>query len=535
MTRHACRLWRTSNLARSTQIGVAAVLAFSIIVVAAWAAPPVPSFTFSPSNPVVGEQVRFTSTSTDPDNNINRTRWDLDNDGSFDDGSSSTVTRTFTTTGSKTVRLEVRDGSGTTRTTSRTFTVNANGAPVPNFAVSPASPLTGQGITLTSTSTDPEGRPLTVRWDTNNNNLYGDASGSPVTIQGFSTNGPRVIGIQVTDSGGLVRTLRRTITIGNRLPVASFSVSATEVDTGESIRFSSTSTDPDGQIQLTEWDFDGDGQYDDASGSVVTHSFSNDGNRAVGLKVTDNDGGSRITTQQVTVRNRPPTASFTYSPNAPFTGDEVVLTSTSTDPDGQVARYEWDLDDDGEFDDAEGSEARVRFDQPGSYQVGLRVRDDDGRRSSPVFDTIDVLQRPAPPPPGPVGQGGTGDARRRTLIPFPRVRIRGVTTATGARIDLLGVRTPGGTRILVRCRGVGCPYSRRVRRARFPESQVRTLRLPGFRRRYLAAGTVLRIFIIDDGVIGKYTRFDIRRAQRPPRRIDRCAVPGRFRVRRCPA
>jgi hypothetical protein len=46
---------------------------------------------------------------------------------------------------------------------------------------------------------------------------------------------------------------------------------------------------------------------------------------------------------------------------------------------------------------------------------------------------------------------------------------------------------------------------------------------------------VIRIFVIDDGVIGKYTSFVIRRGLRAPRRVDRCAVPGRFRVRSCPA
>jgi hypothetical protein len=232
-----------------------------------------------------------------------------------------------------------------------------------------------------------------------------------------------------------------------------------------------------------------------------------------------------------------PRASFVYAPEKPFAGDEVVLTSTSTSEDGEIDEHEWDLDGDGEFDDAEGEEVRTSFAQPGSYVVGLRVRD-DRRRSRPFFDTIEVSSRPDPgtSPPGtsPPGTGPSGDAfGPRLLNPFPRVRIRGVTTPTGARIDLLSVLTPGGTRVLVRCKGRGCPWRRKIRKARFGTTLARTVRIPGFRRRHLRAGTVLQVFVTRRGMIGKYTRFRIRR-MKAPLRVDRCTAPGAARAARCP-
>jgi PKD repeat protein len=548
MDRFARLIRRPSNIARSAQVAVAALVAFSLIVVAAWAEEPNARFELSPTNPVEGELVTFTSTSTDEDGDINSITWDLDdNSSSFNDGSGPTASKRYDCDVddhdggpppcSITARIRVQDRQGDVDTASRSFTVRANTPPVAAFSVNPESPQTGQEVTLTSSSSDPDGRPLTERWDTDGNGSYETAGSSDRKITlSFPENEVRTVGLQVTDSGGTVRTTTRNITIRNRLPVASFDASAQEIDTGEPVEFTSTSTDPDGQVQTAEWDLDGDGEYDDATGNEVTHSFTDDGSRSVGLMVTDDDGGSDATSDQVTVRNRRPTASFTYTPNAPFAGDEIVLTSTSTDSDGQIEEYEWDFDGDVVVLDDHGPEARIRFDQPGSYQVGLKVTDDDDRESE-VFDTIDVAPRPAPGQPSPPGGdpgGGTGNAVRRALIPFPTVRIRGVTTATGARIDLLSVRTPGGVRILVRCRGRSCPYARRLRRARFAESQVRTIKLPGFNRRHLRAGTVIQIFVIDNGVIGKYTRFEIRRALRPPRRIDRCAAPGRFRVRSCP-
>jgi len=58
--------------------------------------------------------------------------------------------------------------------------------------------------------------------------------------------------------------------------------------------------------------------------------------------------------------------------------------------------------------------------------------------------------------------------------------------------------------------------------------------MPGFKRRHLRAGTVLEVFVTQKGMIGKYTRFKIRRLK-APLRTDSCTAPGRTRVRRCPA
>ena len=75
--------------------------------------PPVASFVYSPAAPLSLQPVTFTSTSTDPDGTIAQIRWDTDGDNNFnDDGSDIEAERTFTTAGSKTVRLRVTDDDG---------------------------------------------------------------------------------------------------------------------------------------------------------------------------------------------------------------------------------------------------------------------------------------------------------------------------------------------------------------------------------------------------------------------------------------
>ncbi len=55
------------------------------------------------------------------------------------------------------------------------------------------------------------------------------------------------------------------------------------------VKFTSVSSDPDGTIVATKWDF-GDGEQ--AEGAAVTHVFVNEGSFAVTLTVTDDDGAS---------------------------------------------------------------------------------------------------------------------------------------------------------------------------------------------------------------------------------------------------
>ena len=47
----------------------------------------------------------------------------------------------------------------------------------------------------------------------------------------------------------------------------------------------------------------------------------------------------------------------TVTPVSPSTGDSVTFTSTSTDPDGQTVTQAWDLDNDGQFNDGNGTTA----------------------------------------------------------------------------------------------------------------------------------------------------------------------------------
>ncbi len=89
---------------------------------------PKPAIAFSPSTPQAGDVVSFFSTSVDQDGYIASQRWDLDHDGSFDDGSATLASRIFPVPGEYIVGLRVVDNSGSAADAQVTVTVLPPGA-----------------------------------------------------------------------------------------------------------------------------------------------------------------------------------------------------------------------------------------------------------------------------------------------------------------------------------------------------------------------------------------------------------------------
>jgi hypothetical protein len=91
--------------------------------------------------------------------------------------------------------------------------------------------------------------------------------------------------------------------------------------------------------------------------------------------------------------NRPPAANFSYSPANPAAGIPVLFDGRlSSDSDGIISVYEWDMDGDGLFDDAAGAEVSWSF-SSGQHTVSLRVTDDHGSSHS-YSQTLTISDTP---------------------------------------------------------------------------------------------------------------------------------------------
>ena len=94
--------------------------------------------------------------------------------------------------------------------------------------------------------------------------------------------------------------------------------------------------------------------------TTINHTYTAEGNFTVGLRITDNGGATDLTARAVEViANYAPTAALTATPNPVVIGQTVTFNgSGSSDPDGTIAKYEWDLDANGTFERNSGASRR---------------------------------------------------------------------------------------------------------------------------------------------------------------------------------
>jgi PKD repeat protein len=379
----------------------------------------------------------------------------------------------------------------------------------PDFTVDPASPIAGTEATF-----NPSDIPMgaTITWDYEGSGTF--VSDDPPATHTFADAGSYTVTMRV-DDGGTINDYEKAVAVR---PVVAFHRDPGDsvlLETGQEASFISDSS-PGSTLS---WEIDGVAFGGDPS---VAHSFTNSGSHVVRLEAVKN--GQRDVAVSTFRVNAPPAAGFVWSPGAPVAGGEVQLFSTSVDAEGALTSEAWELDGDGDFDDATGSSATASF-GAGDHDVSLRVTDSDGV-SRIITRTITVaaasvsLAPAAPAAPA-------APTPPKLMSPFPTVRLVGVVVPKGARITLVEVRgAPRGARVAVRCTGTGCPFRLRRRIA-----ETGRVRLSNFTH-VLAGGARIEVFVRAPGVIGKYVAFRIRAGKRPLR-TDRCLMPGASQPTRC--
>ena len=319
------------------------------------------------------------SGSSDPDGSIVSYEWDLDDDGQYDDATGVTTSFSRTLDAIYTVGVKVTDDDDDFDTDSTTITVN-NVAPTAD-AGGPYVVIEGSSVTLSAAgSTDPGNDIVSYEWDLDNDGQYDDDSGVTVNYDA-PTAGTFTVAVRVTDDDGAWDVDSAHV---NVIDIIIHNVTADAggpytVDEGSTVTLdaSGSSDSLDHSISY-EWDLDDDGQYDDASGVTVSFSRTEDGTYTVRVKVTCDDGAEDTDTATVTVNNVAPTADA----GGPYTGfpNSLIQLSAagSTDPGNDITTYLWDLDNDGQYDDASSVTTNFSCGGEDSYTVGVKVIDDAG-------------------------------------------------------------------------------------------------------------------------------------------------------------
>jgi Trypsin/PKD domain len=186
-----------------------------------------------------------------------------------------------------------------------------------------------------------------------------------------------------------------------RFPRASFSVTSGTVHSGQSATFASTSFHPEGASGFTtfQWDFTGDGSFDDAGGSSVSRTFPSGGTFSVGLEASTPGGDHAVARQLVTV-NGTPSAAARGSATAYQVreGATVRLSGSGIDPEGQPLTFTWDLDRDGSLETSgrDVTFSAARIDGPATRAVTIQACDTLGgcSRATGSVRVTNVAPRP---------------------------------------------------------------------------------------------------------------------------------------------
>jgi PKD repeat protein len=393
---------RPSGIAKRLLL-LALIAATFVVVQVVLAAPPIPSFNVvGPNFTTTCGLYTFTSTSTDPDDDIAQVDWDIA--GTAMSGSS--VSATFATPGARTINMSVTDtaaADGTVDTvpaTPQTVTVGNPGLPNAAMSPSPNPAQPNEQVTFNGAASTATGSGSLVKYEWDLDGLAGYELDTGATAQAqaqYATTGVHNVSLRVTDNCGQTDTVPGSVFVQNNPPTAAFTATPNPAAIGANITFDGTgSSDTGGGIAKYEWDFNGDGVFEtDALADATTdHAYALAGTYFVGLRVTDTNNATATVYHSVRV-NAAPVANFSYTPLTPVINQAVAFNgAASADSDGTITAYAWDLDGDGSFE-AAGATPTHTYTTPGTYNVKLRVTDSDNTQSV-VLDRDVIVQATTP-------------------------------------------------------------------------------------------------------------------------------------------
>jgi len=278
-----------------------------------------------------------------------------------------------------------------------TETPLAGEMPVVELTATAASGVRNDVIELAATGAE------TYDWDIDGDGVW-DFTDDATGMSEADTNDLGVIRPAVrahTSEGGFTLNAISLFITGNFRPVVMVTADVTYGTAPLDVEFTIVAEDDDGTIDEYAWDFDGDGTFDDSSAtdpSPLAHSYPDAGMYNAKFRATDDEGAWAVDTvgiQVLPAGNSPPTADI----QADVTSGDAPLTvnldaASSSDSDGIIVEYAWDVDGDGAYDKfTDDPTYTYTYNAASDYDATVRVTDDDGAQDT---DTI-VIAVNAPP------------------------------------------------------------------------------------------------------------------------------------------
>ncbi|MDD1755844.1 MAG: PKD domain-containing protein [Methanomassiliicoccales archaeon] len=331
---------------------------------------PTASYTYEPTSLVEGIQINFTSTSTSIDPLVNWT-WDIGSAKRY----GSSVSYTFSDSGSYTVRLTVRDDDGSSSYHSLSLVVSEAGLDT-NFTMEPDLVFEGTMVYLNDTSYSPVD-PL-VRWEWG----FGDGatgSGQNVT-HAYQRSGVFLVNLTVTDSDGSVGFKQSSLMVNEVVPLPEFSIEPSDIIEGQTVYFNGTAITYDPVVSW-KWKFS-DGYASTITN--VTRAFG-DGMQWANLTVRDSDGTANYLNLTFMVEDSSPRAGF--ASGQVVEGQPTSFSDASWTAWDDIVIWYWDFGDSSPLNYSENP--THTYDMGGRFLVNHTVWDTDGNSGS-ILVWVDV-------------------------------------------------------------------------------------------------------------------------------------------------
>lgn len=248
-----------------------------------------------------------------------------------------------------------------------------------DLAVAPNPAHPGEPVRLDGRNSTAEGSIVGCEFDVDGDGQYERQSDTCVVEHAFEAAAEYEVGLRIITATDRQDTDAVALSVvANEPPEPAIAVEPTSPRPEESIVLSGAdSADADGRVVAYTWTLPGR----NASGETVSASVTDPGQYDVALTVTDDDGASASSRTTIEVAaNEPPTAALSVSPASVEAGDRLLFDAGgSTDREGAIVGYRWDLDGDGSID-ARTETDRIEYEPggPGEHEPSVIVVDDRG-------------------------------------------------------------------------------------------------------------------------------------------------------------
>ncbi|MFY8127591.1 MAG: PKD domain-containing protein, partial [Chitinophagaceae bacterium] len=330
---------------------------------------PKPTVAFTTNQSCINSSIIQANNSTISSGTLNYF-WD------FGDGSTSTAalpTKTYTTTGSKNIKLVATSDNGCKD--SITQTVNISLKPTASFTINNASQcFSGNNFNFTNTST---GSFVNQIWSLGNGVTSNSTS---ISNYNYPTNGVFAVKLLLIGSNGCNDSITQNVTVS---PIPNFTINnATQCLGGNNFIFTNTSI---GNLASSSWSF-GDGNF--ANTLNASNSYNAVGIYNVKLKVTEVGGCTDSITKVVQVSEKP-NVGFNTSATNFCSGTSLQFNNTSTVGVGTLT-YLWSFGDGSTSTQLNPTKA---YAAAGNYPVKLVVTNNNGCKDS-LTQNITILAKP---------------------------------------------------------------------------------------------------------------------------------------------